>query len=162
MLKEFKEFAIKGNVIDLAVGVIVGSAFGTVVKSLVDDIIMPPIGFVLGNVDFANLFIVIKDGSLPGPYNTTTDAAKAGAIAIKYGLFINTLVSFIIISFSIFIFISQLNRLKKNASKSSVSASPVTETKEVLLLSEIRDLLKNPSPLLESQKEGGFQNLKGH
>jgi large conductance mechanosensitive channel len=136
MLKEFKDFAVKGNVVDLAVGVIIGASFGAIVKSLVDDIIMPPIGFVLGNVDFANLFWVIKEGTIPGPYNTLADATKAGAVMIKYGSFANTVVSFLIVSFAVFILIKQLNRFKKDAPTSAPSA-------EVNLLSEIRDLLKN-------------------
>ena len=120
MFKEFKEFALKGNAIDLAIGIIIGSAFGSIVKSLVDDIIMPPLGFILGNVDFTNLFFVIKEGMLPGPYSTSADAIKAGAITIKYGIFLNTIISFIVISFSIFILINQLDRLKKESAPNSV------------------------------------------
>lgn len=122
MLKEFKEFAIKGNVIDLAVAVIIGAAFGAVVKSLVEDIIMPPVGFILGNVDFANLVITIKDG-----------------VVIKYGVFINTIVSFCIISFSVFVMIKQLKRLKKEEPLAINDPGP---NPEILLLREIRDLLK--------------------
>lgn len=137
MLKEFKEFALKGNVVDLAVGIIIGAAFGTIVKSLVDDIIMPPIGYLLGNVDFTNLFIIIKEGSaVPAPYNSLADATKAGAVMIKYGSFANTVVSFIIVAFSVFILIKQLNRFKK---KEEVAAGP---TAEVQVLTEIRDLLR--------------------
>jgi large conductance mechanosensitive channel len=139
MLKEFKDFAMKGNVIDLAVGVIIGSAFGAIVKSLVDDIIMPPLGFILGNVDFSNLYIVIKKGQSLGSYNTMAEAIKDGAVLIKYGLFINTIVSFIIISFSVFIMIKQLNRLKKKDVKITPPPEPSTE---VIVLKEIRDLLK--------------------
>jgi large conductance mechanosensitive channel len=139
MFKEFKEFAIKGNVVDLAVGLIIGSAFGGIVKSLVDDIIMPPLGFLLGNVDFSNLFITIKNGGLPPPYYTVADASKAGAIIIKYGIFINTLVSFAIISFSVFLLIQQLNRFKKDDKTIVQTNEP---TSEVNLLTEIRDLLK--------------------
>lgn len=139
MLKEFKEFAVKGNVVDLAVGVIVGAAFGTIVKSLVDDIIMPPIGALLGNVDFSNLFIVIKEGSkAPAPYATLADANAAGAVLIKYGAFANTVVSFLIVSFSVFLMVNQLQKLKK----SEPPAAPVGPSDEVKLLSEIRDLLK--------------------
>lgn len=137
MLKEFKEFALKGNVVDLAVGVIIGASFGAIVKSLVDDIIMPPIGFVLGNVDFTNLFVVLKEGSVPGPYATLADAAKAGAVLIKYGSFANTVVSFVIVAFSVFLMIKQLSRFKKEE-----AAAPAGPTPEVVLLSEIRDLLK--------------------
>lgn len=138
MLKEFKDFAMKGNVVDLAVGVIIGASFGSIVKSLVDDIIMPPIGFILGNVDFTNLFIVIKPGNVPGPYLTLADASKTGAIIIKYGSFINTIVSFLIVAFTVFLVIKQLNRFKKED-----APPPVTgPTDEIKLLSEIRDLLK--------------------
>lgn len=138
VLKEFKDFAVKGNVVDLAVGVIIGSAFGTIVKSLVDDIIMPPIGAILGNVDFSNLFIVIKDGAkIPAPYATLTEANAAGAVLLKYGSFANTVVSFAIVAFSVFLLIRQLNKLKK--AEPAIIAGP---TDEVKLLSEIRDLLK--------------------
>lgn len=137
MLKEFKEFALKGNVVDLAVGVIIGASFGAIVKSLVDDIIMPPIGYILGNVDFTNLFIVLKPGNVPGPYATLADANKAGAVMIKYGSFANTIVSFVIVAFSVFFLIKQLNRFKKEA-----PATPAAPAPEVLLLTEIRDLLK--------------------
>lgn len=138
MLKEFKEFAAKGNVVDLAVGVIIGAAFGTIVKSLVDDIIMPPIGYLLGNVDFSNLFFVIKEGvKAPGPYNTLAEATAAGAVMVKYGAFANTVVSFLIVAFSVFILVSQLQKLKK---AEPVVTPPVTD--EVKLLTDIRDLLK--------------------
>ncbi len=114
MWKEFKEFAMKGNVIDMAVGIIIGAAFGTIVKSLVSDIIMPPIGLLLGNVDFSNLFLTIKDGAaVPGPYATVEAAQKAGAVTLNYGIFINTLISFLIVAFSIFMIIKSLNKLKK-------------------------------------------------
>lgn len=136
MLKEFKAFALKGNVVDLAVGVIIGASFGAIVKSLVDDIIMPPIGFILGNVDFTNLFLVLKEGNVPGPYATLADAAKAGAVLIKYGSFANTVVSFVIVAFSVFLVIKQLSRFKKEEAVAAALAP------EVQLLSEIRDLLK--------------------
>ena len=138
MLKEFKSFALKGNVVDLAVGVIIGASFGAIVKSLVDDIIMPPIGFVLGNVDFSNLFIVIKEGAkAPAPYVTLAEANAAGAVLIKYGAFANTVVSFLIVAFAVFMLVSQLHKLKKK--EEAVATLPSDEVK---LLSEIRDLLK--------------------
>ena len=138
MIKEFKDFAIKGNVVDLAVGVIIGASFGTIVKSLVDDIIMPPIGYLLGNVDFANLFLVIKEGAkAPGPYNTLAEATAAGAVMIKYGAFANTIVSFLIVAFSVFLLVNQLQKLRK---AEPVVTPPMPE--EVKLLGEIRDLLK--------------------
>ena len=115
MFKEFKEFAMRGNVVDMAVGIIIGAAFGTVIKSLVSDIIMPPIGLLLGNVDFANLFILIKGGNPPGPYLALAEAQKAGAVTINYGAFINTIISFLIVAFAVFLLIRSLNRLQKPA-----------------------------------------------
>lgn len=138
MLKEFKSFALKGNVVDLAVGVIIGASFGAIVKSLVDDIIMPPIGFLLGNVDFSNLFLVIKEGAkAPGPYVTLKEADAAGAILIKYGTFTNTVISFLIVALAVFLLVNQLNKLKK---KEPVVVTAPSD--EVQLLGEIRDLLK--------------------
>lgn len=113
MFKEFKEFAVRGNVVDMAVGIIIGAAFGTIVKSLVDDIIMPPIGLLLGNVDFANLFFVLKDGAAAAaPYASLEAAKKAGAVTLNYGVFINTVVSFVIVAFAVFILIRNINRLR--------------------------------------------------
>jgi large conductance mechanosensitive channel len=113
MLKDFKEFAMKGNVVDMAVGIIIGAAFGTIVKSLVADVIMPPIGLLLGNVDFANLFFVIKQGATSGPYETVAAAKEAGAVTINYGVFINTIISFLIVAFAVFLLIKQLSKMKK-------------------------------------------------
>ena len=113
MLKDFKEFAMRGSAIDMAVGIIIGAAFGGIVKSLVDDIIMPPVGMLLGNVDFADLFIVLRDGATPAPYLTVDAAREAGAVTLNYGLFINSLVSFIIVAFAVFMLIRMLNRLKR-------------------------------------------------
>lgn len=113
MLKEFKEFAMRGNVVDMAVGIIIGAAFGTIVKSLVADIIMPPIGLLLGNVDFSNLFVVLKQGTIAGPYAALVDAQKAGAVTINYGMFANTVISFIIVAFSVFLLIRGINKLKR-------------------------------------------------
>jgi len=115
MLKEFKEFAIKGNMVDMAVGIIIGAAFGAIVKSLVDDVIMPPIGLLLGNVDFSDLFLVLKDGKLPGPYMTLAQAKQAAAVTLNYGAFINVVVSFLIVSFAVFLLVKALNNLKKTA-----------------------------------------------
>jgi large conductance mechanosensitive channel len=113
MLKEFKAFVMRGNVLDLAVGIIIGAAFGTIVKSLVDDVLMPPIGLALGNVDFANLFVVLKEGSkAAAPYASLADAKGAGAVTINYGLFINNIVTFIIVAFAIFLVVRVANRLR--------------------------------------------------
>jgi len=138
MFKEFKEFAIKGNMIDLAVGVVIGAAFGAIVKSLVDDIIMPPLGLITGNVDFQNLFIVLKQGAKhPGPYESLREATDAGAVLIKYGTFANTIVSFLIIAFSVFMLVKQIYRLQKSA-----PVPPAAPTPDQKLLTEIRDILK--------------------
>jgi len=125
MLKEFKEFAMKGNVIDMAVGIIIGAAFGTIVKSLVSDLIMPPIGLLLGNVDFTNLFVVIKQGVSAGPYASLDAAQKAGAVTINYGAFINTVVSFLIVAFCVFILVKNINLLKKK--EEAPPAEPTTK-----------------------------------
>ncbi|MGA7720324.1 MAG: large-conductance mechanosensitive channel protein MscL [Ignavibacteriaceae bacterium] len=114
MFKEFRDFALKGNVLDMAVGIIIGAAFGTIVKSLVDDIIMPPIGLLVGNVDFSQLFIVIKDGlKIHAPYATVKDAAAAGAVTLNYGLFINCVVSFLIVAFSVFMMVKAFKKIEK-------------------------------------------------
>ncbi|GLI33310.1 large-conductance mechanosensitive channel protein MscL [Desulforhabdus amnigena] len=126
MFKEFKEFAMRGNVVDMAVGIIMGAAFGTIVKSIVSDIIMPPIGLLLGNVDFSNLFLVLKEGATPGPYTALADAQKAGAVTINYGLFLNTVISFLIVSFAVFLLIRSINRLQAQTS----GPPPEATTKE--------------------------------
>ena len=113
MFKEFKEFAMRGNVVDMAVGIIIGAAFGTIVKSLVADIIMPPIGLLLGNVDFTNLFAVVKEGATAAPYATLEAAREAGAITINYGVFFNTIISLIIVGFAVFLLVKNLNRLQR-------------------------------------------------
>jgi large conductance mechanosensitive channel len=125
MLKEFKEFAMRGNVVDMAVGIIIGAAFGTIVKSLVSDIIMPPIGMLLGNVDFSNLFVVLKAGGVGGPYASLADAQAAGAVTINYGVFINTIISFIIVAFSVFLIIRSINKLKRETE--APAAEPTTK-----------------------------------
>ncbi|MGQ9509150.1 MAG: large conductance mechanosensitive channel protein MscL, partial [Thermodesulfobacteriota bacterium] len=108
MLKEFKEFAMRGNVLDMAVGIILGASFGSIVNSLVADVIMPPIGYLLGNIDFSNLFIVIKEGKTPGPYPSLAAAKATGAVSINYGYFINTIIIFFIIAFSVFLLIKSV------------------------------------------------------
>jgi large conductance mechanosensitive channel len=113
MLKEFKEFAMKGNVLDMAVGIIIGAAFGTIIGSLVADVIMPPIGLLLGNVDFSNLFLVLKEGKVAGPYASLAAAKAAGAVSINIGVFINTVINFIIVAFAIFLLIRNVNRMKR-------------------------------------------------
>jgi large conductance mechanosensitive channel len=113
MFKEFKEFAVKGNVVDMAVGIIIGGAFGTIVKSLVDDVLMPPIGLLLGGVDFANLFTVLKAGTTPGPYATLAEAKAAGAVTVNYGLFVNSAISFLIVAFAVFLLVRAVNAMRR-------------------------------------------------
>jgi large conductance mechanosensitive channel len=125
MFREFKEFAMRGNVVDMAVGIIIGAAFGTIVNSLVSDILMPPIGLALGNVDFSNLFITIKTGTEAGPYLTLADAQKAGAVTVNYGMFINRIISFIIVAFALFLLIKGMNRLKRE--QEAPPAAPATK-----------------------------------
>ncbi len=113
MFKDFKEFAMRGNVVDMAVGIIIGAAFGTVVKSLVADVIMPPIGLLLGNVDFTNLFITLKAGKVAGPYASLAVAQAAGAVTLNLGVFINTIVSFVIVTFAVFLLVRGINQLRR-------------------------------------------------
>jgi len=113
MLKEFKEFALKGNVLDMAVGIVIGAAFGTIIGSLVADVIMPPIGLLLGNVDFSNLFLILKEGKVAGPYASLAAAKAAGAVSINIGIFVNTVINFIIVAFAIFLLIRNVNRMKR-------------------------------------------------
>lgn len=123
MLQEFKQFAMRGNVVDMAVGIIIGGAFGTIVKSLVDDVIMPPIGLLLGGVDFSDLFITLKDGAMTGPYNTLAAAREAGAVTLSYGLFINSLISFMIVAFAVFMLIKSINKLQPKVPEPEVAAT---------------------------------------
>ena len=118
MVKEFKEFAMRGNVVDMAVGIIIGGAFGTIVKSLVSDVIMPPIGLLLGGVDFSNLFVVLKDGTVNAPpYAALTDAQAAGAVTVNYGVFFNAVISFLIVAFAVFVLIKGINSMKRQEEK---------------------------------------------
>lgn len=126
MLKDFKEFALRGNVVDMAVGIIIGAAFGGIVNSFVADVIMPPIGLLLGKTDFSNLFMVLKEGTtLPGPYLTIADAKKAGAVTMNIGLFINTVINFIILAFAVFMVVRSLNAMKRQEAASA--AEPTTK-----------------------------------
>ncbi len=137
MLKEFREFALKGSVVDLAIGVIIGAAFGKIVDSLVNDILMPPIGKLMGNVDFSNLFVTLGDGSFP-----TLKAAKdAGAATLNYGLFINAVINFVIVAFCLFAAVKAMNRMRRKEAVAP-SAPPPPPSAEVVLLTEIRDALR--------------------
>ena len=113
MFKEFKEFALKGNVLDMAVGIIIGVAFGLIVTSLVQDIIMPPIGLLLGNIDFSNIFSVLKEGKVAGPYATAAAAKAAGAVTMNWGIFINTIINFLIVAFAIFLMVKGVNTMRR-------------------------------------------------
>jgi large conductance mechanosensitive channel len=126
MLKEFKEFAMRGNVVDMAVGIVIGAAFGTIVKSFVDDVLMPPIGLALGGVDFSNFFLVLKPGAaVAAPYASLAAAKQAGAVTINYGAFFNTLVSFVIVAFALFLVIKAMNTLKRE--QEAAPAAPTTK-----------------------------------
>jgi large conductance mechanosensitive channel len=126
MFKEFKEFAMRGNVVDMAVGIIIGAAFGTIVNSVLSDIIMPPIGLFLRNVDFSGLFIILKEGKIAGPYVSPAAAKAAGAVTVNYGIFVNTVINFLIVAFSVFLLIRYINKLKKEEK----APPPVPTTKE--------------------------------
>lgn len=115
MLKEFKDFALRGNVVDMAVGIIIGGAFGTIVKSLVSDVLMPPIGLLLGGVDFTDLFVVLREGTTAGPYASLEAANEAAAVTVNYGVFMNTIISFLIVAFAVFLLIKNINKLQKPA-----------------------------------------------
>ena len=138
MLKEFKDFAMRGNVMDMAVGIIIGAAFGKIVTSLVSDVIMPPIGLLMGNVDFSNLFVNLTMGST---FASVAEAEAAGAPIIKYGIFINTILDFVIVAFAIFLVIRGLNKLKRKQ-EAAPPPPPPGPTPDQKLLTEIRDLLK--------------------
>ncbi len=113
MLKEFREFAVRGNVVDMAVGIIIGGAFGTIVKSLVDDVLMPPLGVLIGGIDFSDLYLVLKQGTTAGPYVSLAAAKGAGAVTINYGAFLNTVISFVIVAFAVFLLVRAINRLRR-------------------------------------------------
>ena len=142
MLKEFKDFAMRGNVLDLAFGVIIGAAFGTIVSSLVNDIIMPPIGYVTGGLDFSNIFVTLKPGAHVADGYASLKAAKDdGAITINFGVFINAVINFLIIAFALFIVVKQINRFHRKEAAGEVAPPPPTRTE--VLLAEIRDALKS-------------------
>lgn len=126
MLEEFKKFAMRGNVLDMAIGIIIGGAFGTIVSSLVQDVIMPPIGFLLGGVDFSNFFFVLKEGAeKAGPYAALADAKAAGAVTIAYGLFINAIISFLIVAFAVFMLVKSVNAIQRK--EAEAPAEPTTK-----------------------------------
>jgi large conductance mechanosensitive channel len=138
VFKEFREFAVKGNVVDLAVGVIIGGAFGTIVGSLVNDVIMPPIGLMVGGVDFKDFFVVLREGTkAAAPYASLADAKAAAAVTLNYGLFLNAVLNFLIVAWAIFLLVKGINRLRREE-----AAAPAAPPAQEVLLTEIRDLLK--------------------
>lgn len=141
MFQEFKDFIVKGNAFDLAVGVIIGGVFGAVVTSLVGDLLMPPIGLVLGGVDFSNLFITLKQGATAGPYASLAAAKEAGAVTLNVGAFVNTLVNLLIVGFVLFMLVRAVNAARKPAPAAPAPPPPTPE--DVVLLREIRDALKS-------------------
>ena len=143
MFKEFKEFAVKGNVIDLAVGLILGAAFGTIVSTLVEQVVMPPIGMALGNVDFSGIMTVLKEGATPPPYASYAAATEAGAVVIGWGSLINEVVSFLIVAFAVFMLVRWINNAQKLvAGEVEETTDEPALTADQQLLAEIRDLLK--------------------
>lgn len=140
MLEEFKEFAVKGNMLDMAIGIIIGAAFGTIVQSLVNDVLMPPIGLLLGGVDFTDLFVTLREGAVAGPYATLAAARDAGAVTINYGVFANAIVSFVLVAAAVFLVVRAFNRLRRR--EEAAPEPPASPSPEQQLLSEIRDLLK--------------------
>ena len=137
MLQEFKEFIVKGNAFDLAVGVIIGGAFGAMAGSFVSDVMMPPIGLITGGTDFSNLFVTLKEGASPGPYASLAAAKAAGAVTLNLGVFLNTVINLVIVGFVLFLMIKAINTARKPA-----LAAPAAPPEDVLLLREIRDALK--------------------
>ncbi|MBM3770723.1 MAG: large conductance mechanosensitive channel protein MscL [Acidimicrobiia bacterium] len=141
MFQEFKDFIVKGNAFDLAVGVIIGGVFGAVVNSLVGDVLIPPIGLLLGGVDFSNMFLTLKEGATAGPYASLEAAKAAGAVTLNIGLFINTIVNLIIVGFVLFALVRAVNAARKPVPAPPAPPPPTPE--DVVLLHEIRDALKS-------------------
>jgi large conductance mechanosensitive channel len=146
MLKEFKEFAAKGNMLDMAVGIVIGAAFATIITSLVNDIIMPPIGMALGGVDFSEFYAILSQGDPAGPYATLAAAREAGAVTVNWGIFVNSLISFLIVAFALFLVVKSFNKMKaqQEAEEAAPEAAP-EPSEDIVLLREIRDLMKAQS-----------------
>jgi len=124
MWQDFKAFIMRGNVMDLAVAVVIGTAFGAIVKSLVDDIVMPPIGLALGHIDFSNLFVLLKEGTTPGPYPTPAQAKAAGAVTLNYGAFINTIIAFLIVALAVFVIVRMVSKLYAKPAPAAPNTKP--------------------------------------
>jgi len=140
VLKEFKEFAAKGNMLDMAVGIVIGAAFATIITSLVNDIIMPPIGMALGGVDFAELYVILQQGDPAGPYATLLAAKEAGAVTVNWGIFVNSLIIFLIVALALFVVIKGFNKMQRE--EEAAPEAPPEPSDESKLLTEIRDLLQ--------------------
>lgn len=139
MLNEFKKFAMRGNVVDMAIGIIIGGAFGAIVTSMVGDVLMPVVGLALGGADFSDLYVLLQDGTTPGPYASLAAAKEAGAVTLAYGVLVNALVNFTIVAFALFMVVKGMNNLKKK--EAEAPKAPPAPSKEETLLAEIRDLL---------------------
>lgn len=137
MFKEFKEFAMRGNVVDMAVGIIIGAAFGAIVSTFVGDVMMPILGLFAGGIDFSNQFVLLRSGAVPGPYPSLAAARQAGAVAVGYGVFINAIVNFVIVAFALFLVIKLMNAARRRPDP----VAPAPPSKQEVLLTEIRDLL---------------------
>jgi len=140
MLSEFKKFAAKGNMLDMAVGIVIGAAFATIIGSLVGDLIMPVVGLFAGGVDFSEMYAVLKEGAVAGPYVTLAAAKEAGAVTLNWGLFVNAILNFLIVAFALFMVIRSFNKMKQQ--EEAKPAAPPAPTKEEVLLTEIRDALR--------------------
>lgn len=145
MIQEFRKFIMRGNVIDLAVGIIIGAAFTAIVNSLVNDVIMPPIGLILGGVDFSNIFVLLREGATPGPYATLKAAQDAGAVTLNVGLFVNQVINFLIVAFVIFLIVRAVNRLQDQFARKEEAkpVGPTTEEKMVETLDRLTTVLSN-------------------
>ncbi len=139
MFQEFKKFAMRGNVVDMAVGIIIGVAFGAIITSFVGDVLMPALGMLMGGADFSNYFLVLKEGAPAGPYATLAAVKEAGGVALAYGVLVNAVVNFVIVAFALFMVVKAMNKAKK--AEAAKPAAPPAPSKEELLLTEIRDLL---------------------
>ena len=142
MIEEFKKFIMKGNMLDMAIGIVIGAAFGTVIKSLVADVLMPPIGLALGNVDFSNIFWVLKEGAEGASYATVEAAKEAGAVTMNIGLFFNQIISFLIIGVAVFMLVKAVNKMREKEEEVEEAPAEPEPSAEEVLLAEIRDLLK--------------------
>ncbi len=153
MIKEYKEFAMRGNVLDMAVGIIIGASFGSVVRSLVDDVIMPPVGLLLGNVDFSNLFIILREGDVVGPYFSIAEAQVAGAVTLNYGLFINTIITFLIVAFAVFLLIRSVNIFQR--AEEVTSTEPTTKKCSFCFMEIPIDAIRCPQCTSDLKRDSG-------